>query len=129
LEEVSRLVTRKLETMAKAADWEAILSKRKAISTLLPYAIRLAGGGQQQMIDAFSRTARASNSGEFMWRCVGPVVDTLFDEPSTPSLDRVITLLSPHLDYFNENKVTRWSTAALETVTRLSIIQIISTNI
>jgi len=41
----------------------------------------------------------------------------LFDESSTPSLDRVITLVSPYLDWdnhhFNQNMVTRWSTAAL----------------
>jgi len=72
------------------------------------------------MIDAFSRVARASDSQEFMWHCIEPLVVALFDEPSTPSLDRIITLVSPYLDwderYFNQNKVTRWSAAALATL-------------
>ena len=106
--------------MAETADPIAIFDKRKAISAILPYAIRLAGGGQQRMVDVFSRVARASNSGEFMWHCVEPLVVALFDEPNTPSPDRVITLVSPYLNWgnfhFDQNIVTRWSTAALATL-------------
>jgi len=103
--------------MVKGADPDAVFHKRKAISVLLPYAIHLAEGGQQRMLDTFSCVARASNSGGFIWHCAEPLMATLFDKPSTPSLDRAIILVSPYLDWdkhhFNQDTVTRWSTAAL----------------
>jgi len=66
--------------MAKA---EAVFSKRKAICALLPYAIRLSGGGQQQMIGAFSRALRPLGTyiENFAWGGVEPFVVRLFDKP------------------------------------------------
>jgi len=98
----------------------ATFNKRKAISALLLYAIRLMGGGQQQMIGPLSRALRPSFYRTYLWRHVEPLTVTLFDKPSTPSLDRAIILVSPWLpweeDHFNQNTVTRWSTAALATL-------------
>ena len=117
MEEVSGLVIRKLEAMTEAAEPRVICSKRKAISALLPHAVRLAGSGKQQMIGVFSRVAEASDSEGFIWHSVEPFMATLFDKPRTAFLDRTITLVSPYLDWdrycFDKNMVTRWSTAAL----------------
>jgi len=103
--------------MAEAADPKAILRKRKAINALLPYSIRLVESGQQRMADTLSYLSEVSNPGEFAWHCIQPLMAAVFDRPSTPSLDRVITLVSPYLDWdnhhFNQDTVTRWSTAAL----------------
>ena len=93
-----------------------VRSKRKAISALFPYAVSLAQDGQREMVDAFSRVARASNSMEFIWHLVRPYITTLFDKPNSPSLAWVITLISPHILWhdgsYDENVVTRWATAA-----------------
>jgi len=110
--------------MAEATDRGAIRSKRKAIWALLPYAVRLSGEGdgkgdrEQQMISAFSRTFRHFTYTQgFVWGRVESFVAALFHEPRTPSLDRAITLVSPHFHYFDHNTVTRWSIAALEAPT------------
>ena len=110
-------VIQELEIVIEAANPDAILRKRKAISALLLYAIRLAGDGNERVVGAFLRAARASGSPGFTWRRIEPFMTTLFDKPGTPSLDRVITLVSPYLrwdnPHFNQNTVTRWSTAVL----------------
>jgi len=106
--------------MVEAGDLIAIYSKRKAISALLPYAIRLPGDGQQKMIGALSGTHRTSIFTDFVWDCVELRMTVLLNEPRTPSPDRVITLVSPYLDWnkynFDRNTVTRWSTAVLATL-------------
>jgi len=106
--------------MVKTASLYPVIRKWKAVSALFPYAVRLAGGGQPQLIDAFLRVATAWDYRGVIWYCVKPFMATLFDEPSTPSLDRIITLVSPCLDWrkhhFNQNAVTRWSTVALDTL-------------
>jgi len=67
-----------------------------------------------------AQVARAVNYGIFLWHHIEPLMATLFDEPSTPSLDWAITLVSPYLDWsshhFNQNTVTRWSSAVLTTL-------------
>jgi len=104
--------------MAKAEDHQRVACfKRKAIWALLPHAIRLSGGGQQQMIGAFSRAFRPSIFMQnFVWGHVGPFVARLFSEPRTHSLDRAITIVSPHFHSFDQNTFARWSTATLATL-------------
>ena len=103
--------------MIEAADLNPILRKRKAISALFPYAVYLARDGQQGMADMFLRVARASNSNyrEFMWGCVGPCIVPLLGKPTTPSLDSIIILASPHVPWHSKlvdkDTVARWAAA------------------
>ena len=105
--------------MVEAADSVLIISKRKAINTLLPYAIYLEQSGQQGMIDAIFRAARASNpstTGRFMWHQVVLYISRLFEKRSSTSLNRVITLISPYVPWDGTLKntvaVARWAVAA-----------------
>ena len=111
------LVTEKLEAMIEDANSGHILSKRKPINALLPYAILLEQGGQRGIIDIIFRAARASASGEFMWRHAVRYMSRLFEQRSPSSLDRIITLVAPHMHWYstlnNPVAVTRWATAAL----------------
>ena len=100
--------------MAEAADSDLIRSRRKAISVLFPYAVLLARRGQWEMVDAFSRVARASDSLHFMWRCIKPFIMTLFDKPNPPSLKWVLGLISPHQlwhDRPHNNSAVSWPAA------------------
>jgi hypothetical protein len=107
--------------MAKAANSDLIISKRKAINALLPYAIYLEQGRKQEMMDTILRVARASNSdhqntGKFIWRRVVLYISRLFEEQSPASLDRVIALISPHVPWDgalnDKTAVVRWAAAA-----------------
>ena len=61
MEQVSTLIIQKLETMASVPGTDpAFWSKRKAVSALFPYAVRLAQDYQRRMIDAILHVA--SNS-------------------------------------------------------------------
>ena len=121
MEHVSNLIIRKLETLVEDSDSAAIISKRKAINTLFPYAIFLEQSGHQEMIDVILRSARASNlkssnCGKFMWHHVVLYVSRLFEKRSPTSLNRIITLLSPYVPWggaLNDaTAVARWAAAA-----------------
>ena len=103
--------------MVGDANQDLIFSKRKAICALFPYAILLEQGGNQGMVDLIFRASRASLSGKFMWRRLQPYITSLFDEPSRPSLDRVVALVSPHVRWnamsSGAEAVTRWAAAAM----------------
>ena len=110
--------------MVETANSNLIFSKRKAINTLLPYAIYLEQDGQQGMIDTILRAARVStsahsNAGKFMWRQVVLYISRLFGKQSPTSLDRVITLISPYVPWDGAlNKtiaVDRWAAAVSTT--------------
>ena len=100
--------------MAESADPNPIRSKHKAISALFSYF--LARYRSRWMVDTFSRLASTSESGEFMWRRVGPYITTLFDEQTPPFPDILIVLASPYVRWHgslqDENAVARWATAA-----------------
>ena len=107
--------------MVEAGNPDPIISKHKAINTLLPYAIYLEQVGQQGMIDAILCAARVSNysakkSGKFMWHRVILYTSRLFESWSPTSLNRVITLISPHVPWDgalnNTIAVARWAAAA-----------------
>ena len=101
--------------MVEAADPNPILSKRKAVCTLLPYAILLEQDGQQGMIDAIFCAARASGSSKFMWRHIALYISRLFETWSPTSLNRVIVLVSPYVHWpgalNNTLAVARWVAA------------------
>ena len=111
MERISSLITTRLAVPNQA------LYKSKAITALVPYAILLARSGHQEMIDAILNVASASNSGKFIWDRVKPYLTTLFDEPSPPPLDRVVTLMSPYVPWDEKlhdgYTVARWVEVAL----------------
>ena len=118
---VRSLITQRLETMVRASDSHQVISKRKAINTLFPYAIFLEQNGQQGMMDTILRAARVSdfdqdNHGKFMWHRVLLYVSRLFEKRSPTSLNRVISLISPFVPWKgalnNKTAVSRWAAAA-----------------
>jgi hypothetical protein len=107
--------------MVEDVDSDRIISQRKAINTLFPYAIILEQGGQHGLIDAISRVARvsssrSSNHGRFMWHHIVLYISRLFEERSPASLNRDITLISPYAPWVgalnNRTAVSRRAAAA-----------------
>ena len=102
--------------MAQVETKEQISSKRKAATAFFPYAVWQERDGNRTMVDAFLGVAKASKSGEFVWRKVLPFLVTLFDETSPDSLNRVIALMSPSIHWgacgANTTMVIRWARAA-----------------
>ena len=101
--------------MAEAGDWNLTLSKCGAIYELFPYAIFLVRGGQHTMFDAVLSALRTSFQDVYTWGPARPYINSLFDEPNHPSLNRAITLMSPYVPWEhwgdNKNRVARWISA------------------
>ena len=99
--------------MVTASDQGLIFSKRKAISTLFPYAICLKRDGEHGMADAICRVAKTSNSWGAIWHRVGRSIGNLFDESRSPSLNWVVALASPQVPWdgklHNKDTIARWA--------------------
>ena len=91
----------KLETIAEAADPGLIMHKRKAISALLLYAIRLEKGGHQEMVDVLARITGAINSEGFIWHHI--------------KVDQFLALASPPVPWgdgpHDKIMVSKWALA------------------
>jgi len=96
---VSLLITQKLESMIGRPNQDSICSKCKAVSALFPFEVFLEQSGQRGMIDAISRIAKASDSGRFMWYHVKPFVTTMFGKSNPPSINWILRLISPCLNW------------------------------
>ena len=111
------MIIQTLEAMTEAADSHVISAKHKAISTIIIFAISLERDGQAEMLDVAVRALRwAPRSERNLWLKSSRYTDRLFAEPSAPSLNRAIALISPYRtwdSYGGEKQVTRWATAAL----------------
>ena len=116
MEEVSKLITEKLETMVQPTNPDLIHSKRKAINTLFPYAVRLWRSGEQRMADMFLRAAVALNYEGLIWHRKTLLVMGLSGTQNPPFLNLLITLSSPHLRWsgmtYDGKMVARWAEAA-----------------
>ena len=116
MEQLSDLITQKLKSMVEATDPDLLHSKRKAINALFPHVVRLGRSGEQGMADVFLRAAMASNSEEFVWNRAKPLFMRLFNTQNPPSLNWIITLISPHalwhIEPYDGNVVTKWAAAA-----------------
>ena len=121
VQNVSNVITEQLATMVEANNSDVVISKRKAINTLFPYAIFLEQGGQHGMINQILRVARVSDSelpnlGKFMWHHVELYISRLFEKRSPTSLNRIIALISPYVPWEgtlnNTAAVSRWAAAA-----------------
>ena len=104
--------------MIEAADPHAIATKRKAINTIIIFAISLERDGQQEMLDLAVRALRWALRWErVLWRKASQHTDKLFEESSLPSMNRVIALISPYRYWSSfgegEKQVDRWATAIL----------------
>jgi len=112
VEQVSNLITHKLKKLAEAEDDHSLQSKRKAITTLLPYAVWQERDGRPEMLDAFLHPARASREKQLTWNRTEQATATLLSE-GTP---RAIVLVLPHVlwDQLADggDLVKRWATAA-----------------
>ena len=118
VERFSDLIIQQLDNMVQDSDSKKlILTKRKAISALFPYAIFLERCGDRTMADAVLRVAKASCSRRVVWYRIWPYAATLFSDPIPPSLNRLITLFSPYvrwdLEPDSERLVSRWAAATL----------------
>ena len=103
-----------LEIMVGAAYSSLILSNRKAIRALFPYAIRLGQRGDEGMISTLLSAARTSGPGGFIWHRAGPYIAELFNEP-TPHPSEIIAPAS-HYALWNgklldTQAVSRWAEA------------------
>jgi hypothetical protein len=85
--------------MATNANSGLILSKREALSALLPYAIRLEQDEQHPMADAILRATLASNSPKFVWHRIGPHIVRLLGKASTPTLHHAIPFIFPQISW------------------------------
>jgi len=97
--------------MADVDDHHPIRSKRKAIDTLLPYAVRLERDGQPELLDAFLRVVKTSRMLKFGWDRSRQYASTLLSYGSPHAL----ALASPHI-YWNfltdrGDLVQRWAAA------------------
>lgn len=95
MEQVLNLITGKLETLIEAEDCCSLRLKHKAITALLPYAVRQEQDGRPEMLDTFLRVARTSRERQFTWNRIQQVSITLFSEGSP----RAIILASPHIPW------------------------------
>ena len=100
--------------MVEGKDWRPLEFKRKAITVLLPYALRKERDGQNEMFDAFIRAVRASKDRDFTWRCVRKYISRIPHETSP----RGIVLVLPHIRWgwltTRKDLIQRWAVAASE---------------
>ena len=115
LDELSSLITQKLEMITKAKDPHQIFSKRKAITAVFPYAVWQEQSGKSKMFEMFLYATSASR--KFMWYRIHPFINTLFNKVNPASTNQVITLASPYIHWdnweHNKNAVTQWAATAL----------------
>ena len=124
MEQISIVIYHKLETLVEAGDPRVIHSKHKPINGLVPYAIRLAQGGQQAgMVDLIMRASGASRSNNDqtrLWDRIDPYISHIFDDSSPPSSNQAIILVSPYVLWnfqpYAESAVTARWVAAVSTV-------------
>ena len=116
VEQVSNLITEKVETIINAVTWHLIYSKRKAISALFPYALHLGRSREQGMVDVLFCAAVALDWDRIIWNHAEPFLMRLSNTQNLP-LDWITTLLSPHAAWNTEKYdgrvVARWADAVL----------------
>jgi hypothetical protein len=106
------LIAQNLKTVVEGGDHNLLQSKRKAITTLLPYAIWQERDGRPELLDTFLRAVRASEEWAFTWHHIGKYGSALLHE-ATPHA--TVSLL-PYIpwDWLTNRKdmIQRWVAAA-----------------
>ena len=101
--------------MTEAEDRVPLQLKRKAITTLLPYAVWQERDGQPEMFNTILHAAGASKMSEFVWYHIIEFVSTLFSDASP----RAAILASPHLPWYrltDRRDLVQWWTAMASVV-------------
>ena len=109
--QVSSLVTQKVKIMTEAKDLDKLYSKRKAITSLLPYATWQELAGQPEMLNTLLDAARASKVLQFSWYHIIQFATILLSK-ATP---HAIVLVSPYIpwDWLTDrgDLVQQWAAA------------------
>jgi hypothetical protein len=91
--------------MIEAEGAEELYSKRKAFATLLPYAIWQERDGRSEILNAFTRAARASRVCGFTWERAEQFSITLLSGASP----RAVALASPHIYWDAWDLIPQWA--------------------
>ena len=98
--------------MAEAEDYNPLRFKRKAINTLLPFAVWLEKDGKPEMLNTFLHAARASKEWELTWHRSWKFAK-LLPQKASP---RGFILASPHVRWYlltdSGDLVQQWVAAA-----------------
>jgi hypothetical protein len=111
VEQVTNLITQKLGMMIQADDHQPLLSKRKALTALLPYAILQERDRHPEMLDAYLHAVRTSMEPNFTWRHAREHVDGLFQKTSPRAMVLMTTVWWDWLPDAGD-VVGRWAAAA-----------------
>jgi hypothetical protein len=110
VEQVANLIIQNLRTVVNDRDHGSLQSKRKAITALLPYAVRQERYRRPEMLDLYLRAAKTSNEWEFTWRCIRGRTGWLRN--ASP---RALVLVSPYIRWDwskrKEGLILRWAEA------------------
>ena len=89
---------------------DPFMSNRRAILTLLPYAVWRERGGDNRMVDAYLGVIRTQWGRDFVAR----PITTLFGNAGPDFPNRAMALLSPYVNWetVNTDVITRWASAA-----------------
>ena len=98
--------------MAEAEDYHPLHSKRKAITALLPHAVRQERDGQPEMLNAFLHAVRASKNEDFMWRHVEQYAGRLLHEASPRAIALVLPYTPRYWQIGREESIQQWAAAA-----------------
>ena len=97
--------------MIETEDLDGLCLKRKAITTLLPYAIWQELNGEPRMLDVLLYATRASKMLGFTWHRAKQFANVTFSNATT----RAIILISPHIPWDllpdREDLVQQWAAA------------------
>ena len=116
MEEISSLITQKLDDYSNEGG-KFLRFKHKAVATLFPYAVCLEQDGRPEMADAIFRAFGARQEPVLRWFHIKAHITSLFDKSNSPSLNRVIILTLPYVDWDiygldTATVVARWTAAA-----------------
>ena len=104
-------MTQKVKMMVEAQDVKELCSKRKAITTLLPYATWQELKGKPEMLNILLDAVRASKMLWFRWNRINLFASALLSK-ATP---HAIVLVSPHLSWLfqrdSKDLVQQWAAA------------------
>ena len=119
VEEISGLITRKLEAMVRSNNPDSgLISKGKTIWTLLPHPTFSRQRWLGKILTETLRTRRSWGTSPLLDRYVTPLATTLLDKPSSHLLSRAALLVSPHIPLFSgfwdNRRVSRWNVIALD---------------
>ena len=118
MDEVSALISQKLQTVVETANPDSIYSMRKAITTFFLFAALQVQNGQHGALNVFLYIARASGYSGFMWHDIMLPVVKLLDKASPLPLKEAALLASPHFPWWSfidgKHLIQLWAAATWE---------------